>query len=215
MDGSSPGGSATLDRFVRAVEAGDDEATEAAALALAPADMAALAPLARSATGDLRWWAVRGLAACARSEAAGEERGTLPAAVAAVASALQADDPSLRAAAALALGHIGSAFPEEVEPALAELARLLEDPDGFVRQAAVDGFALCGDTAVPTLAAVLFHSQHQAARSRAAAALRHIRTMKAAPVLYRLLNDPNLLVHSYALEALDEMGLLETLLLKP
>lgn len=192
------------DAFLHAIEAGDDAATEAAALALAPADEAVLLELAADADGERRWWAVRALAACGGADA-------LPA----VAAALSSDDPAQRAAAALALGHLGKRLPDAVETQLPALARLLEDPDGFVRQAAVDGFALCGDAAVPTLAAVLFHSEHQGARTRAASALRQIRTLKAAPVLYRVLNDPNPLVHTYAFEALDDMGLLENLLLRP
>ena len=44
----------------------------------------------------------------------------------------------------------------------------------------------------------------------AAAALRKIGTPATVPALFRCLNDPNYLVHTYAYEALDEMGLLET-----
>ena len=49
-------------------------------------------------------------------------------------------------------------------------------------------------------------------RDSAAGALRKIATMKAAGVLYALLNDPNHLVRAYAYEGLDDMGLLETVL---
>ncbi len=39
--------------------------------------------------------------------------------------------------------------------------------------------------------------------------------MKAAAILYALLNDENHLVRAYAYEGLDEMGLLENVLVIP
>jgi HEAT repeat protein len=45
--------------------------------------------------------------------------------------------------------------------------------------------------------------------------LRKIATLKAAAILYALLNDENHLVRSYAYEGLDEMGLLENVLVMP
>ncbi len=196
--------SAPYARFVAAIQAGDDEATEAAALALAPADAEALRALACEGTGEQRWWAVRTLAAVGDAAALPPLR-----------AALEAADPALRAAAALAVGHLGRRHPDAVEAALPALVPLLEDDDGLVRQAAADGLALCGDAAVPLLAAVALGAGHSGARARATGALCRIRTHNAAAVLFRLLNDPNPLVHAYAYKGLDAMGLLDNLLLKP
>jgi HEAT repeat protein len=94
---------------------------------------------------------------------------------------------------------------------LARLAVQLADDDGAVRQAAADALAQCGDDALPALASIL-QTPHEGARTRAAYALRKIASRQAAPILFRLLNDANYMVHTYAYEALDEMGLLENLL---
>lgn len=191
-----------LDQFLSAIDA-DDDGAEALVSELTPADEPALLDLAQSNDADQRWWAVRSLAAVGG-----------PAAIPAIDAALTADDPSLRACAALAVGHLHARQPQAATSLLAHLADLLADDDGFVRQAAADGLALCGDDAVPALAEVIFHSEHEGARTRAASALRKIATMRAAAVLYRCLNDRNHLVHTYAFEALDEMGLLENILVR-
>jgi HEAT repeat protein len=83
-----------------------------------------------------------------------------------------------------------------------------------VRQAAADALALCGDDAVTTLATVLA-GEEQGARTRAAYALRKIASLAAAAILFRCLNDANYMVHTYAYEGLDELGLLDNLLLIP
>jgi HEAT repeat protein len=84
-----------------------------------------------------------------------------------------------------------------------------------VRQAAANGLSMCGDVALPAIQHILATSQHQGARTRAASAVRSIRTPASIPVLFRCLNDSNHLVHSYAREALDEMGLLDNVILLP
>lgn len=195
---------ATLAKWLAAVDAGDDTRAEALVASLSPQDAAALLVLADPPDGDRRWWAVRALAAVGGD-----------AAVPALVAALESHDAGTRAAAALALGHLHMRRPAAVIPALDRLALALADDDGFVRQAAVDGLSLCEDDGVPPLARILAESDHEGARTRAAAALRNIRTTKAAAVLYRCLNDHNHLVHTYAYEGLDEMGLLENLLLWP
>lgn len=184
-----------------AIDAGDDERAERAALQLTAADEPALLALAEADDGDRRWWAVRGLAICGGVQA-------LPVLLAALGDG----DAGVRAAAVMALAVLHQRVPAAVEPHLDEAARLLADDDGMVRQAAADTLAQCGDDAVPALAAVIFQGTHQGARTRAAAALRKIATMKAAAVLYPMLNDPNHMVRAYAYEGLDEMGLLENIL---
>ena len=184
-----------------AIAAGDDERAEHAALQLTSADEPALLALSQADDSDRRWWAVRGLAICGGEQA-----------VPALLAALDDDDAGVRAAAVMALAVLHQRASAAVEPHLSETARLLADDDGMVRQAAADTLAQCGDDAVPALAQVLFQGTHQGARTRAAAALRKIATMKAAAVLYPMLNDPNHMVRAYAYEGLDEMGLLENIL---
>ncbi len=187
--------------FVAAIQSGDDALAEQCALMLSTDDEASLTAMLDSPDADLRWWGVRALAAC------GAE-----AAPAAVAAQLNDDDGAVRAAALLALAHLYPRQPAAVTPLLDDAAAALKDDDGLVRQTASDALAMCGDDAVPALARMLFYQDHEGARTRAAAALRKIATMKAAGVLYALLNDPNHMVRMYAYEGLDEMGLLETVL---
>jgi HEAT repeat protein len=192
---------ALFDAFLTAIAAGDDDATERLALQLTPDAEPALLALLMAPDADQRWWGVRALARCG---------GT--AAVSGVAAQLADADPGLRAAALLALAHLYRRQPNAVTPHLDQVAECLKDDDGMVRQVAADALAQCGDDAVPALARILFQQPHEGARTRAAGALRKIATMKAAGVLYALLNDPNHLVRAYAYEGLDDMGLLETVL---
>lgn len=193
-----------MQEWLAAVARQDDDEAERLAVQLAPGDEAALLALTISADSNERWWAVRGLALV----------GGEPC-LQTLAARLQDSEPDVRAAAALALSHLHARYPAAVTPFLDAVAGLLEDEVGYVRQAAADSLALCGDDGVPPLGSVLRYSTHQGARTRAAAALRKIATMKAAAILYALLNDQNHLVRSYAYEGLDEMGLLENVLVVP
>jgi HEAT repeat protein len=193
-----------MQAWLAAVARQDDDEAERLATALTAADEPALLALAVSADGDERWWAVRGLALVG-------EANCIPA----LTLRLQDSLPNVRAAAALALAHLHARCPAEVTQQLDAVAGLLEDDEGYVRQAAADSLALCSDDGVPPLGSVLRYSSHQGARTRAAAALRKIGTMRAAAILYALLNDQNHLVRAYAYEGLDEMGLLENVLVMP
>jgi HEAT repeat protein len=195
--------SAVLDAMARALAANDDDALETLVNSLTTDAVPTLVTWIDSSDPDRRWWAIRALAMVGNAEA-----------VPAVARGLRDDDAGTRAAAALALGHMHVRSPHAVTAQLAAVGACLADDEGFVRQVATDALAMCGDDAVPVLAEVL-RGEHDGARTRAALALGKIATMKAAAVLYQHLNDPNYLVRSYAYEALDEMGLLENLLLKP
>ena len=192
--------SLAFQKFMAAVDADDDQQTETLVAQLTPTDETALLPLLQASSADRRWWAARALAAC----------GT-QAAVPGLLAALDDADAALRAIAALTLGHLAAREPEVVYPVLDQVATKLMDEEGSVRQTIADALAMCGDAAVPALAHVL-QGNHEGARTRAAYALRKIATMKAAGVLYRYLNDTNYLVHTYAHEGLDEMGLLENIL---
>lgn len=190
--------------WLAAIAQQNDEKAESLATQLTSADAPALLALATSDDAEERWWAVRGLAIAGG-----------PQCVEALAARLQDEQPQVRAAAALALAHLHTRYAEMVSPQLEAVAALLADDEGYVRQAAADSLALCGEDGVTPLGSVLRNSSHQGARTRAAAALRKIATLKAAAILYSLLDDENHLVRSYAYEGLDEMGLLENVLVMP
>ena len=191
---------AAFQNFYAAILADNDEQTEQKVADLTTVDEMAILALLSTTDANQRWWAVRALAHCGTAVSA-------PGLIERLADR----DVTLRAAAALALGHLVQREPALAQPVLTPLAARLADDEAVVRQAAADALVLCGDSAVPMLAQVL-QDHHEGARTRAAYALRKIATMQAAGVLYRCLNDPNYLVHTYAYEGLDEMGLLENIL---
>lgn len=189
--------------FIKAVAAGNDADTESAALQLHNRHQPLLLALAKG-DGDTRWWAIRSLARVGDGNA-----------VPVVAAALSDTDAMTRAVAALALGHLANRFAPETAPFLPALGERLADDDGFVRQQAVEGMALAGAAALPLLETLIAPNQDQVVRVRAAATLRHMRDVRTAGLLFRLLNDSNHLVHTYAYEALEDLGLLDNLLLVP
>lgn len=193
---------ATIAPVLAAIGADDDEQAEALVLQLTAAAEPALLRVVHDGNTDQRWWAVRALAHCGTTNA-------LPALVALVTD----QEATLRVVAAMSLGALAARLGAALLPYLPELAARLADEEGAVRQAAADALVQCGDAAVAPLIEVLRFSQHEGARSRAAYALRKIGTPATVPALFRCLNDPNYLVHTYAYEALDEMGLLENQLL--
>lgn len=195
-----------LDTLLRAIKTEDDQATEAAAgaLFLDNADtLHSLLELAAAGGPDERWWAVRALSMAAES-AAGQRREL---ALAGVVNGLTDPDESVRCLAALALGKLKAA------DAVPALTPLLADSSGWVRGAAADGLAMIGEPAVPALGEAL-HDDREGVRVRAAYALHRIRSVSSARWLFPALADPNPIVHTHVYEALDEMGLLNTLLVQ-
>lgn len=186
-----------LDALLKAIKIQDDERAEQLVLQLTPTDEPALLAWLTDPDPDQRWWAARALANCGTGSA-----------ISPLLDQLKAVEPAVRAVSALALGHLYDRVKEETLPILDTLAAHLTDEDGSVRQAVADALIRCGEDALPALAQVL-QGAHEGARTRAAYALRKIGSPKAAPLLFRCLNDPNYMVHTYAHEALDEMGLLE------
>jgi len=191
--------------LLRAIEADDDEAAEAAIIEISRHDGEALPLLLRlgkSPDHDERWWAVRGLA-----ELAEERIDVRDATMPSLLEALHDPDDAVRCVAALALGQMqaGSAIPA--------LTLLLADPSGWVRGAAADALAMIGEPALPALGEAL-QDERDGVRVRAAYALYKIRSTRSARWLFPALNDPNHLVHTYAYEALNDMGLLNTILVQ-
>ncbi len=200
-----------LQRFLAAVATGNDEASEAAVAKLsADAEPMLLSLLDDSspahADPEQRWWVIRALGACGTVQ-------SLPV----LAAELKQADEALRAVAAMAVGAVIQRAPaaDELQPHVKKLTELLADSRGLVRQVAADALAQCGNIAIPALVDLLRFAKEQSVRSRAAYALAKIGTMEAAAPLYHCLNDQNFLVHTYAQEALEKLGLLDNLLLMP
>ncbi|MDW8317888.1 MAG: HEAT repeat domain-containing protein [Anaerolineae bacterium] len=193
-----------LHPLLSAIAAGDDAAADAAVHQLAqrgPEAYPALVDLYASPDPDRRWWAVRGLAALAEAEESCREH-----AIPALAEAMADADEAVRCAAALAMGRLQAAS------AIPSLILLLADPSGWVRGAAADALAMMGETALPALGEAI-QDPREGVRVRAAYALRKICSPKSARWLFPALNDPNPLVHTYAYETLDQLGLLNNILL--
>ena len=192
-----------LTPLLTAIDAENDEDAEAAVLALCESNSAALPlliGLTQSPDDDYRWWAVRGLAEIGEDDPTQRE-----AAISLLLDALRDPDDSIRCLSATALGQM------QATGAIPALALLLMDPSGWVRGAAADGLAMIGEAAIPALGAAL-QDDREGVRVRAARALYKIKSPKAAPWLFPALNDPNPIVHTYAYETLDELGLLTTVL---
>lgn len=204
----------TIQALIDAIRAGDDDATERAVQALIGRSdlMPALRPLLADTNADRRWWGVRALALMGSDEAE-----------AAAAEHLDDPDEATRCAAALTLGQLGSAA------AVPALTARLADPSGWVRDSAGDALALIGEPALPALVTALTDSR-DGARVRAAGALRKVVVSKlsgrrvpefpptywpAINALFVALNDPNRLVRYNAYEALNHLGLLESVLAAP
>lgn len=205
MRGEAMQSSQGVEQLLAAVANDDDATAEVAVTVLTIEDEPRLLTLLQEGSPDQRWWAARALALC------GTAKSIAP--LFALTTAASAD---LRSVAAMAISALAQRLDgDQLQPHLANLTPLLNDPDGMVRQVAADALAQCGNMAIPALVDLLRHSAEPGARSRAAYALGKIGTMEAAPALYRCLNDQNYLVHTYAHEALDKLGLLENVLMAP
>jgi len=189
----------SLQAFLDAVAKGNDVQTENMALALSERGDEAL-PVLRdtlsSPDPDLRWWAVRALAAM-RTEAA----------LQLLILALEDDVADVRACAVLALSQL------RAEEAIEALAARLGDPSAYVGRLTADGLAAFGQPAVDALVRTLEEGT-TAARAGAARALCAIQAEEALPALYKALDDPSALVTHYAEEALERMGV-GTVLFRP
>lgn len=202
---SAPNQSVGLQALYTALGWDDDEAAEVAVAQLTTADEAQLLQLLEDTDENRQWWAARALGAC------GAEASIQPLCI-----LLENGTVELRAVAALAIGTLAQRLPKDLtQPLLHQLTASLADENGMIRQVTADALAQCGNAAIPALVEVLRFGEEQGARSRAAYALGKIGTMETASALYRCLNDPNYLVHTYAYEALDKLGLLETMLVQP
>jgi len=189
----------TVQRLQDAILIQDDELAEKLVQRLTSADEEALITMTETDHNDFKWWSIRSLAVVGSEDC-------LPT----VTQNLHSSDSAIRAACALAIANLYQRFPDTVKTTMPQLAELLTDDDGLVRQAAANALSMCGNDAVDALAAII-DSLHDGARARAAYALQKIASKEAAQVLYPLLDDPNHLVRSYAWDGVDAAGVLDEL----
>lgn len=194
-------GQTHFERFLAALAKGDEDQAERLASLLTEEDAPQLRVLAEGSE-DERWWAARCLASVG-------DAFDVPLFL----SCIQEPDPGLRAVGLLALATLYEREPDAVAIHLEQMAALLADLDGLVRQTAVDALARCGDEAVPVLTEAL-ESPYDGVRVRAAKALHRIGTMAVAPPLYDHLEDSNPVVRHYAYETLEQLGLLNNIFFK-
>ena len=181
----------TLQLFLEAIAASDDDRAEEAALALGREGDAVLPPLRgllADTDSDRRWWAARALAAVGTRAA----RGLLVA-------TLDDSDPYVRACVAQGLGEL------RAREAIDDLVRRLADPSPLVSRIAADSLARIGPPAAPALIAALQEGK-VTVRAGAARALSIVQPQEAVPALCAALDDPSAIVTYYAEEALERMG---------
>lgn len=191
-----------LHSLLLAIETDNDEAAEeiVAALTVDTDILPALLNLSTATDVDQRWWAVRALA-----ELADHSEDSRAQITPVLLNALNDDEDAIRCVAALGLGQM------QAISAIPSLTLMLADASGWVRGAAANALAQIGEPAVPALGEAM-QDEREGVRVRAAYALNRIKSIKSARWLFPALNDPNHIVHTYAYETLDEMGLLNTVL---
>ncbi len=187
-----------LDQLLADLTSGDETRAEnavAGLVALGEVAFPALREQTKSSDADQRWWALRTLAGSpqARTE------WLLP--------HLDDPDPEVRQAAALGL----CAKPDEM--AIGPLVRALRDEDPLTSDLARNALAAIGKPAVPSLLQVPKDAP-QRARINALRALAEIADYAAIPTLMAALEEDFAMLHHWAEEGLERLGL-NMIYLKP
>ncbi len=179
------------DELLASLISGEEARAEAAALELArrgESVLSQLKPLLHSKDADERWWAVRTLAQMSRPRLEW------------LAQALSDESAEVRGAAALAL----TAHPDSVmAPAL---VRILDDDDSMVRTLAVHALVAIGKPAVPTLLEA-FQSSQLRGRIQGMRALAEIQDHRAIPLMMKSMDENSAMLHYWAQEGLERLGL--------
>lgn len=148
----------------------------------------ALLDLTHAADADLRWWAVRALAAVPDTKA----DDLIP--------LLGDSSPEVRAAAALALCN----HPHE--NAVEALIKSLADSDPLTAGLAANALAKIGSPSVPNLLEVMKEAPTGIC-ILALRALSEIRDHRAIPVMMKCLGEESAILQYWAREGLDRLGL--------
>jgi HEAT repeat protein len=170
---------------------GDDARAEHSIPALTALDMAvmpALLDLTRANEADIRWWAVRALAASPHTRT----EDLLP--------LLSDSAPEVRAAAALAICN----HPDEC--AVIGLVKSLEDADPLVAGLAGNALVKIGSSSVPSLLEVMKEAP-TGIRILALRTLSEICDQRAIPAMMKSLGEESALLQYWATEGLQRLGL--------
>ena len=170
---------------------GDDERAENAIPAIVDLGVAAiptLLDLSRSPDSDLRWWAIRALAASPHTQ-------TLE-----LIPFLSDSNPEVRAAAALALSH------HPGDEALPALTQTLRDSDPLTAGLAANALVKIGKAAVPNLIAAAQDGE-AGIRILALRALSELRDHRAIPVMMKCIQEESAVLQYWAQLGLERLGL--------
>ncbi len=170
---------------------GDDERAEGSIPAITKLGLAAIPPLlelTRSEDTDVRWWAVRALAASPHTRTV----DLIP--------LLSDSAPEVRAATALALCH----HPHE--NAVEALTRALADEDALTAGLAGNALVKIGGPSVPTLLKVMDEAPI-GIRVVALRTLSAICDHRAIPVMMKCLGEESAFLQYWAQEGLERLGL--------
>jgi HEAT repeat protein len=170
---------------------GDDiraEKSISALTALGRAAIPVLLDLTLAEDADIRWWAVRALAASPHTRT--EDLVPL----------LGDSAPEVRAAAALAICD----HPNEC--AVASLVKTLEDPDPLVAGLAGNALVKIGSVSVPSLLEVMKEAR-TSIRIITLRTLSEICDHRAIPVMMKSLGEESALLQYWATEGLQRLGL--------
>lgn len=182
-----------MEELLADLTSGDDDRAEHAISALVELGTAVIPPLldlTRSEDADLRWWAVRALAASPHTRTV----DLLP--------LLSDSAPEVRAAAALALcAHPG-------EDAVKALVNSLADEDSLTAGLAGNALSKVGGPAVPSLLEVM-NDAPTGVRILALRTLAEIRDHRAIPVMMKCLSneDESAVIQYWAQQGLERLGL--------
>ena len=172
---------------------GDDERAEKSILPLVELGQAAIQPLldlTRSADSNIRWWAVRALAASPQSLTV----DLIP--------LLNDSASDVRAAAALAI------LNHPHEDAIQALTQTLYDEDSLTAGLAGNALAKIGSSSTPNLLKVMGEARIHI-RIIAMRALVEIKDHRAIPMMMKCLNDENesAVIQYWAQQGLEKLGL--------
>jgi len=180
-----------LNDLLKDLTSGDETRAEesvSALVNLGEEAIPALLALTHSPDADSRWWALRTLA---QSPLARTEW---------LVPFLNDPAPEVRQCAALGLAVRSD------ESAIQPLVRALSDDDSMVVSLAANALVKIGGAAVPSLIETV-KGAPQSARIHALRALAEIRDHRAIPVMMKMLEEDSALLHHWAKEGLERLGL--------
>lgn len=181
----------SLQDFLTDLTSGNETRAEEAVhslISLGEESIPALLDLTRSSDVDDRWWGLRVLAQSSHAKA----EWLVP----------FLNDPAREVRQCAALGL--AIKPEE--GATHSLVQALSDEDSMVSSLAVNALVKIGKAAVPALIDVV-NNGAQSARIHALRALAEIRDHRAIPVMMKVMEEDSALLHHWAKEGLDRLGL--------